>query len=148
MKNRAYIYVATLMIVGVLSFNTQAQSSRNMQRLRVSIPFAFNAGDTKLPAGKYRLHVVNPSSDRCILQIAGTDGTSRVMIKTMDIQGQSSEEARLTFKRYGDQYFLTQVWMAAESSGFETPTSKAEKMLRRQLGPLAKNYEVVAINAR
>ncbi|HEV8371086.1 MAG TPA: hypothetical protein VGQ39_24290 [Pyrinomonadaceae bacterium] len=147
MKNHAYIYIATLIIVGVLSVNTQAQSSRNMQRLRVSIPFAFNAGDTMLPAGKYRVHVVNPSSDRCVLQISGTDGT-RVMIKTMDVQGSPSEEAKLTFKRYGDQYFLTQVWMAAESSGFETPTSKAEKSLRRQLGPLAKNYEVVAINAR
>jgi len=148
MKKHAYICIATLMIVGVLGVNTQAQSSRNMQRLHVSIPFAFDAGNKTLPAGDYRVQVVNPSSDRCVLQIASTDGKSSVLVKTTDIQGQSSEKAKLTFRRYGDQYFLAQVWMAAESSGFDTPSSKAEKSLRRQLGNVAKNLEIVAVGAR
>lgn len=148
MKNHAYIYIATLMIVGVLSVNTQAQTSRNTQRLHVSIPFAFDAGNKILPAGDYRVQVVNPSSDHSVLQIASTDGKSSVMVKTTDIQGQSSEKAKLTFRRYGDQYFLAQVWMAAESPGFDTPSSKAEKSLRRQLGTVAKNLEIVSVSAR
>ena len=148
MKKHAYIYIATLMIVGVLSINTQAQTSRNMQRLHVSVPFAFDAGNKTLPAGDYRVQVVNPSSDRSVLQIASTDGKSSVMIKTTDIQGQLSEKAKLTFRRYGDQYFLAHVWMAAESLGFDTPSSKAEKSLRRQLGNVAKNLDIVSVSAQ
>ena len=148
MKKHAYIYIATLMIVGVLSVNTQAQTSRNTQRLHVSIPFAFDAGNKILPAGDYRVQVVNPSSDHSVLQIASTDGKSSVIVKTTDIQGQSSEKAKLNFRRYGDQYFLAQVWMAAESSGFETPSSKAEKSLRRQLGNVAMNLQIVSVSAR
>lgn len=147
MKKHAYIYIATLMIVGVLSVNTQAQTSRNTQQLHVSIPFAFDAGNKTLPAGDYRVQVVNPSSDHSVLQIASTDGQSSVMVKTTDIEGRS-EKAKLTFRRYGDQYFLAQVWMAAESSGFDTPSSKAEKSLRRQLGNVAKNLEIVSVSSR
>ena len=147
MKKHIYIYFATMILVGVLGVSTQAQSSTR-QQLRVSIPFGFSAGNTLLPAGEYRVHVVNPASDRSVLQIAGIDGGSSVMVGTTDIQASSPSKAKLTFRRYGDQYFLAQVWMSAETSGFATPNSKAEKTLRRQLGNAAKNYEVVAINAR
>ena len=148
MKKHAYIYIATLIIVGVLGVNAHAQSSRNSQRLRATIPFDFTAGNTLMPAGTYRVHVVNPSSDRSVLQIASADGKSLVMVKTIDVQGQSSENAKLTFRRYGDQYFLARVWMAAETSGFDMPSSKAEKSLRRQLGNVARTVEIVAVNTR
>ena len=148
MNKHAYIYIAALMIVGALSPNTQAQTSRNTQQLRANIPFAFDAGNKILAAGDYKVQVVNPSSDHSVLQIASTDGKSSVMVKTTDIQGQSSEKAKLTFRRYGDQYFLAQIWMAAESSGLDTPRPKAEKSLRRQLGNVAKNLEIVSVTAR
>jgi hypothetical protein len=148
MKKYAYIYIATLIVVGVLGVNAQAQSSRNRQELRATIPFDFTAGNKLLPAGTYRVHVVVPSSDRCLLQIANTDGQASAMVGTIDMEGKPSETARLTFRRYGNQYFLAQVWMAAEASGFDTPSSKAEKSLRRRPGNVAKNVEVVAQSAR
>src|SRR5438093_8352086 len=119
MKKHVYIYFATLTLIGVLGISTRAQS-RNRQQLRVDIPFAFNVGNTSLPAGEYRIHVVNPSSDRSVLQIASLDGRSTMMVQTTDIEGWSTSKPKLTFRRYGDQYFLAQVWMAAESTGLAT----------------------------
>lgn len=147
MKKHVYIYFATMILVGVLGINAQAQS-RNRQQLRVDIPFAFSVGNKSLPAGEYRIQVVNPSSDHSVLQIASLDGRTTMMVRTIDIEGSSPSRAKLTFRHYGDQYFLAQVWMAAESTGLATPSSGTEKTLRRQLGKAGKNYEVVAVNAR
>jgi hypothetical protein len=147
MKKHVYFYFATMILLGVLGVSTQAQS-RSSQQLRVDIPFAFNVGNTLLPAGEYRVKVVNPSSDRSVLQIASLDGRTTMMVRTVDIEGWSTSRAKLTFRQYGDQYFLAQVWMAAESAGFATPHSSAEKTRRRQLGQAGKNYDLVAVNAR
>ncbi|HKP83929.1 MAG TPA: hypothetical protein VJT69_18075 [Pyrinomonadaceae bacterium] len=38
------------------------------------IPFTFNVGKTSLPAGKYTFTVLNPTSDRRILQYEATRG--------------------------------------------------------------------------
>ena len=147
MKKQVYFYLATMILVGVLGISTQGQS-RNRQQLRVDIPFAFSVGNKSLPAGEYRIQVVNPSSDKSVLQIASLDGRTTMMVRTVDIEGSSTSRAKLTFRHYGDQYFLAQVWMAAESTGLATPNSGAEKTLRREFGKAGKTYDVVAVNAR
>jgi hypothetical protein len=147
MKKHIYFVLASLTLVGILGVGAQAQS-RSRQQIRVDVPFAFNVGNTSLPAGEYRVSIVNPASDRSVLRIASLDGHSTMMVRTTDIQGKSQTKAKLTFRHYGDQYFLSQVWMAAESTGLATPSSSAEKTLRRQLGKGSKNYDLVAIDAR
>jgi len=147
MKKQIYFYFATMILVGVLGISTQAQS-RNRQQLRADIPFAFSVGNKSLPAGEYRVQVVNPSSDKSVLQITSLDGRTTMMVRTVDIEGSSTSRAKLTFRHYGDQYFLAQVWMAAETTGMATPNSGAEKTLRRQLGKTAKDFDLVAVNAR
>ena len=147
MKKQIYFYFATMILVGVLGISTQAQS-RNRQQLRADIPFAFSVGNKSLPAGKYRVQVVNPSSDKSVLQITSLDGRTTMMVRTVDIEGSSTSRAKLTFRHYGEQYFLAQVWMAAETTGMATPNSGAEKTLQRQLGKTAKDFDLVAVNAR
>src|SRR5262245_56369669 len=117
MKKLISLHFAIVMLIGVLGVSTQAQS-RNKQQLNVNVPFAFNAGNESLPAGDYIVSIANPSSDRSVLQITGSGKT--VMMQTTDVIGSSTENATLTFRRYGDQYFLARVWMAAESNGLAT----------------------------
>jgi len=147
MKKHIYFHLIAAILASVLGVTAQAQS-RNRQQLRVSVPFAFNVGNKLLPAGEYRLSVVNPSSDRSVLQIANLNGKSTMMVRTTDISGWSTSKAKLTFRHYGEQYFLAQVWMASDATGFATPNSNAEKALRRQLGKAAKDVDLVAVNAR
>jgi len=71
-----------------------------------------------------------------------------MMVRTTDISGWPTSKAKLTFRHYGEQYFLAQVWMASDATGFATPSSNAEKALRRQLGKAAKDVDLVAVNAR
>jgi hypothetical protein len=146
MTKKVYFVLAAVVLVATLVINANAQS-RSRQELRLDVPFAFNVGNTSLPAGEYRISIVNPASDCSVVQIAGVGETKRIMVIAKDIQGGRPENARIAFRRYGSQYFLAQVWMAAEPVGLATPHSRTEKQLQRQLGNGAKNYETVAVNA-
>ncbi|HEY6246742.1 MAG TPA: hypothetical protein VIX17_22500 [Pyrinomonadaceae bacterium] len=138
------IYIASLVLVVLVAVTAQAQSRSN-QQLRFHVPFPFNAGNSVLPAGDYRVTIVNPSSDHSVLRITSSDGKS-TMIRTVDVEGWAAAKAKLSFRHYGDRYFLAQVWMAGEATGFVAPTSKTEKALRQQLGISNKNFGTVAIN--
>jgi hypothetical protein len=140
------IYIASLVLVALVAVSIQAQSSRNRQQLRFHATFAFNVGNTLLPAGEYRVSIVNPSSNRSILRFSSADGNSATMTQTIDVEGWASPQAKLSFRQYGDRYFLAQVWMAGEATGLATPTSKTEKALRQEMGNTKKNFSTVAIN--
>jgi hypothetical protein len=146
MKKQTYLFLASVVLVGSLAVSSQAQS-RSRQELRVNVPFAFNVGSTSLPAGEYRVSIVNPASDRSVLQIAGVTGHSKTMVLTNDIEGRLKNSALITFRQYGNKYFLAQVWMAADPTGLATTQSRFEKQLQRQLGNGPKNYDTVAVNA-
>ena len=147
MKRYIYLSLATAVLITASSICTQAQS-RNSQRLIVEIPFAFNAGNTHMPAGEYNVSIVNPSSDRSVVLIKSSDGHSSALLRTTDVIGLYTSRAKLVFRRYDSRYFLGQVWMASESNGLSTPDSKAEKSLRKQLGITNQKTDVVAVNAR
>jgi hypothetical protein len=147
MKNNFYLHFATALLIAVLGVTANAQS-RNTQRLEVNVPFAFNVGNTSMPAGEYIVSIVNPMASGSVLKISSLDGRSTAMTRTTDIIGWSTTSAKLTFRHYGAQYFLGQVWMESESTGLTTPRSSSEKTLQRQLGKAPKDYDVVAVNAR
>jgi hypothetical protein len=63
-------------------------------------------------------------------------------------------EARLVFHRYGNTYFLSQVWMAGSSVGRELRKMRQERAIERELIAIAPKsdlnkpvYEVVEIVA-
>src|SRR6185369_11860093 len=116
-----------LMVVVVTLFANAAQAQTNSPRRVVAqIPFAFNVGKTTLPAGKYTISVVNPSSDRTVLQIRSDDGQASAMILTNDEHRRLADNAKLVFERYDDRYFFAEAQMAGEATSFAAVRSKAE----------------------
>ncbi|HEX3253491.1 MAG TPA: hypothetical protein VHS05_28925 [Pyrinomonadaceae bacterium] len=123
MKRQLHI----LMVVVVTLFANAAQAQTNSPRRVVAqIPFAFNVGKTTLPAGKYTISVVNPSSDRTVLQIRSDDGQASAMILTNDEHRRLADNAKLVFERYDDRYFFAEAQMAGEATSFAAVRSKAE----------------------
>jgi hypothetical protein len=147
MTKNFYFFLASLLLTVTIATGAQAQS-RSREELRVDVPFDFNVGNTSLAAGEYRVSIVNPASDRSVVQIIGVDGQSKALVLTNDIESAYKANARLTFRHYGNQYFLAQVWMAAEPAGLAITHSKIEKQLQRQLDNGAKDYSMVAVSAR
>src|ERR1041385_6430026 len=132
--------IAVLVALGVSAAKAQ---TNNPQRVVAQIPFAFNAGRTSLPAGKYEITVVNPSSDRTVLLIRSIDGQSSAMILTNTVNANPADDAKLVFERYDDRYFFTLAQIAGESVSFAALHSKAE---RKQMVAATGKRRVVVIH--
>jgi hypothetical protein len=95
--------------------------------LEANIPFQFYAGNTKLPAGEYRIHVLD-NSDLSIMEISRVDGSASALFQ---IQGaeKNSEPAKseLIFNKYRDRYFLAKFFDEENRDGSQVVESHYEK---------------------
>ena len=133
MKRHLTITIALMIFMAVVTITAEAQSSGS-QLMRARIPFAFNVGKTNLPAGEYTVTVVNPSSDRKILQIRSKDGRSSALIQANGMTSVNTDDAKLVFNRYDDTYFFAQVRMAGESTTLAAVKTSAERNKEHAVG--------------
>ena len=148
MKKQLYVLItmiAVLAVAGLSSANAQTSSA---QQLKASIPFAFNVGDKTMPAGDYTVRCTNPSSDMKVLQLRSSDGHESSLVRTSSVIGKIQDNAKLVFYRYGDQYFLAQVWLASDTIGMQTPKSRSEKQMARELAANNREREAVALTVK
>ena len=95
-------------------------------QLRADIPFSFHVGSATLPSGKYTVN--RPASTNGMLLVRSEKGgKSAYAISNNKEKGIEASNTRLVFRRYGDQYFLSQVWVKGETAGITIPVSKEEK---------------------
>lgn len=118
--------------------------------LKANIPFDFSVADKTLPAGVY---MVKRTSTPSLLQIQRKDGREGMLIQTQSVQARrAQDQTTLVFRRYGDQYFLAQVWTAGDSNGRELRKSRTEReLIKSRSNHLAKRAmepEVVYIAAQ
>ena len=143
MKRQLNTLIAILILVGALTISAQAQTA-GAQKMVAKIPFAFNVGNTNLPAGKYTITVLNPTSDRKILHIRNTKGSGATVLTTVET-GNISDDAKLVFQRYGDRYFFAQAQMAGDSTTFAAVKSNAERAEKLALARTRKQSVIVIV---
>ena len=114
-------------ITGILALALLAtQVGRAQEPVLANIPFAFTAGEVTLPAGEYRVQKVIEGS--AALLIRCTEGSPAIMVMTSPAEANGPQEkSKLIFHRYGNRYFLAQVWSAGSSRGRELRKSAKEK---------------------
>jgi len=130
MKTRA------LVMAGMIAMTVMASTrvARAQEGMRVNIPFDFVAGTTSLPAGEYSVTV--SGAVHTLLLIDRKDASASVLIITnAAVSAEPQSESKMIFNRYGDRYFLSQVWTAGYSSGRQLLKSAREK----EMSQLAKN---------
>ena len=111
-----------------------AQGQTVGHRVTAQIPFDFSIGDKKLPSGKYSVGRLRQGSDDAVLSIDDEDGHSKLIRTTIPVQNLDlTDNAKLVFHRYGDQYFLYQVWPAGTSTGRQFLKSQGERDAQHNL---------------
>ena len=121
---RVGLLCAILLATFVVS--AQAQSSSN--RVTARIPFDFSIGDRKLPAGKYSVGRIRQGADDAVLTVDDERGDSKTIRTSIPVRNLDlNENAKLVFHRYGDQYFLYQVWPAGTTTGRQFLKSRTER---------------------
>jgi hypothetical protein len=89
----------------------------------VNIPFSFVANNHQMPAGRY---IVTPATDGVLRMYDTENSGSNLFLPVHSVESTDPKEAKLIFHRYGDLYFLAQVWKGG-NIGRELIRSKAEK---------------------
>lgn len=114
---------------------SSAQAQTVAREQTVNIPFSFVVGDKTFAAGSYTVARVNPRTDPSPLVIKSEDGRAKKLVLTTSVRASKAQgAARLVFNRYGDQYFLAQVWTQSDIAGLEIPRSRSEKTLLADVG--------------
>src|SRR5258705_11416264 len=113
----------------VVSANAQLSNP-----IRARIPFDFNVGDKKLRAGEFTFSRLSGLSDSKLMSVSSADASAHVFQSTFGAQVLTPKnKSTLVFHKYGDQYFLEQIWSGGEQEGMQVPESRSERTIRRQL---------------
>ena len=140
-RNNVYGALMMLALALVVSVPmTQAQA-----RVQANVPFAFSLDqNSTMPAGVYEIS--SDSSKALIVRNLDTK-QARLLAASMHVeasQASGTPHARLVFQKYGDQYFLSQIWDGQSHTGIAFPESKREKELQ-MAGSGASQPELVVI---
>ena len=92
--------------------------------MTVSVPFGFMAGDKSLPAGDYSVQV-NPERGSVVLHQAGQ--SPLILLTNQRESTNTPPRGKLVFKRYGANFFLSEVWNQDNATGQALTPSAAEK---------------------
>lgn len=116
-------WLGLLLTLGALSGAAQGKKS-----VVLRAPFSFKVEHQLMPAGTYRILV-----EHGWLQIRSADGKTGAMVLTLPVSGKRVEgSGQVVFNRYGDHYFLVQVWLPEMELGRQTLESNEEKEAAKQ----------------
>jgi hypothetical protein len=99
--------------------------------LDADIPFQFHVGNKELPAGKYRIHMVN-NSDLTAMEIISADDSTSALFRVQETDANSAPtKSELIFNKYGNRYFLAELFDEGNPSGSELIESAYEKQISK-----------------
>jgi hypothetical protein len=115
--------------------------------MRTTIPFDFSIRGKTLPAGVYEIRRVNDEPD--VLLIANlNDRRERCAFNTEPVEARKIlGKGVVEFHRYGDSYFLSEIFADGEQTGRELRRSRQERDMRREMASNQTEPETVALAA-
>ena len=120
MSSRSYFFLAAVALLFAGLGGAQAQTAT------AKIPFDFVASGRTLPAGTYTLHRALPNNDQTL---AIFDGRGHgVVAGASNLDWQQTGD-KLVFRKYGEQYFLADIYSASGRLHFNP--SRSESKLER-----------------
>ena len=140
MKSARTLITIALLFTAVSLF---AQTTPSQRLMTVKIPFAFAVEDRSLPEGEYTVFTVTPERS---IRIASTDGKHSAVVNTLPNYASSpSENSRLVFHRYGDDYYLVQVWTVGQNLA-RNPLSTKRAMEIASSGSTPQTFTILALS--
>ena len=102
-------------------------------QLKVTVPFDFTAGNVQLPAGEYDVQSMGPWGGST-LSVHNVNSNAGTLVLSNSCRSQKpTADAKLLFRRYGQQYFLAEVWNRHSSDGNQIQiTSQQTELAKNQ----------------
>lgn len=142
MKSTRTLITICLLLTAATLF---AQTTESQRLMKVNVPFAFAVEDHPLPAGEYLVLTVTPERS---IRIVSTDGKHSAIVNDLPNYASSpSPSSRLVFHKYGNEYFLAQVWTGGQNVA-RNPLSSKRAMEIASSGGAPETFTVVALADR
>ena len=118
MKRNLLKAFTMLMLLVTLSLASAVVSAQTQATKKVvaTIPFEFSVGYKTMPAGDYVVEVIATAGDALMIRSAD-DPVSALRLSEATSREKKQSHARLIFNRYGDKYFLSEVWNGVDPIG-------------------------------
>lgn len=99
--------------------------------LLVNVPFDFLVGKVSMPAGEYTI-----SQAHQVVTLRNTTGhlSGVIVLTNGEYRPNDQAEGKLVFNRYGNEYYLSNIWTPNNPLGRVFPKSPREKELMSRLG--------------
>jgi len=119
-----FVLVALMAVMGAtLAVPAHAQSGTTV---KVEIPFDFSVGNTLLKAGSYRIEGLRSG----ILAFNGNEGQDHYFALTVGAEAANQgKHPKLVFARYGNEMFLSRIFLSGDNDYRQLLPSKREKNL-------------------
>ena len=135
--------IITIALFALASLFTAATANAQSHRVRVTIPFNFNADGVPMAAGTYTI----ASED--LVSVVIQNGKQNVfLLSKAPAEDKQSEYSKLVFNRYGDQYFLSKILCPYAHMNLDLPLSKKEKKVRLAEASLHQNDQTSIVFGR
>lgn len=137
--------IRTLIAVSLLFAATTATLYAQMENrtlMRVNIPFGFIVDDHVLPAGAYSIVAV--TADNTIALVSADRKNSLTVRDMPNYAGAASPNSRLVFSRYGNEYFLAEVWTKGDIIARKPFVSDRQKQIAAN-GQRAESEVILAL---
>ena len=130
-------------LVGVIGLLLVAACA-NAQSVSVkaNVPFDFTVGKSTLPAGEYSIQSISTGASS-VLAIRGGKANQMLASTNHAETLNPSANSRLVFHKYGDQYFLSKIWLQGEKAGREFKISRREAEVAKSV-PTSEDVIVLA----
>jgi hypothetical protein len=129
MKTKA---IALLVVVLGIAFGVA--SAQSTEPLKFRTPFPFVVGDQPMPAGEYVMQV--PTATGTLSFTNRTDGNASAFVTSVSIEKLETEDSyRLIFHRYGDRYYLSEIWVPGFKTGRMIIQQPSELALAKHIEP-------------
>ena len=120
-----------LAVAAALVFTALAPAQSHAQQItQAKVPFAFQAGNTMMPAGEYQIQRALPST-KAVQQIRRTDSSASTFVRTNVVESRDKNaDPKLIFHCYSNECFLSEIW-AGSGQGLKLVQSRRVKEVSR-----------------
>lgn len=134
MTRKIFDAPAMLLLVLAVALCTSVVSAKAQAKLKLTadVPFDFEVGETTFAAGEIIVRRISQNQNTLLVTTANGDQNQLRLtypIRADEIQA----DGKLVFQRYGNRYFLTEVWVPGRQTGRQLSESNSLMALQREM---------------
>jgi len=120
-------------LLAIANFALAGASYAQSNGVLANVPFAFTVGNKVLPAGNYTIR----SESTQVIMIKNHDHPAEAALSLVNQASNGSPSGgKLLFKKYGSQYFLSEILCNPADMNLRIPPSKREKRAQHEQATL------------